>query len=492
MILIDKNSNCNSSVAFYYKEDPDLKELPAALQQAFTGEFLESFLYLKENGVILLLGLGREIKDRIQIKELAAKAVKEMKHHNISRFSFPVLKITEVFGTDSIRDITEGLMLGTYVQRQFPEKVREAGEIILTAIREGETAVVEALVRETVPLIEGVIFARDMVNLPGNKLRPDDFAAEIKGFLKNTKISVEELNLEALKRMGMGGLVSVGESSEYPPVFLILRYFNNPDSKEITALVGKGVTCDTGGYCLKAADSMLGIKGDMAGGAAVAGAIYALAKNQSKTNVIGFIPVCENRISPGSLLPGDVITSYSGKTIEIVNTDAEGRLILADTIAYAAAKENVTRVLDIATLTGAVVNMLGFSVAGVVTDSQEFFEAFRTAYRVSGERYWRLPVFDEHDRMIQSKIADIKNMGEKYCGTITAGLFIKAFANGLPWLHIDIAGTAWVDTPIFEYQSKGATGAGVTSIYHLCSQKTTEEPLEGDLKNGLLYSGSLR
>lgn len=484
MIIVENNSTCDNSVKFYYKDDPGLKELSPALQQAFHGEFLQSFLYFKENGAVLLLGLGREITDRIHIKELASKAVKEMKHHNISKFSVNVLKITEAFGIDSVRDITEGLMLGPYEQRQFPEKHREDFEILLTGIREGDTGLVKELVRETVPLIEGVIFARDMVNLPGNKLRPVDFAAEIKGFLKNTQVSVEELELEVLKQMGMGGLVSVGESSEYPPVFLILRYLNDPRSKEITALVGKGVTCDTGGYCLKAADSMLGIKGDMAGGAAVAGAIHALAKNQSKVNVIGLIPICENRISPGSLLPGDVITSYSGKTIEIVNTDAEGRLILADTIAYAAAKEKVTRVLDIATLTGAVVNMLGFSVAGVVTDSQEFFEAFRKAYRISGERYWRLPVFEEHDKMIQSKIADIKNMGEKYCGTITAGLFIKAFADGLPWLHIDIAGTAWVDSPIFEYQSKGATGAGVTSIYHLCNQKSAEESSEGDLKNG--------
>ncbi|WFR55996.1 M17 family peptidase N-terminal domain-containing protein [Anaerocolumna sp. AGMB13025] len=478
MIRIDNDNSYEYSAEFFFEKDADRQELPDTVQKIFDGGFLKTqFLYLGKEGSqssILLVGLGKDITDKIEIKEAAAKVSSVMKSYKIKQFGVNISKLYHSIGLECVRDITEGLMLGLYEERKFPETERDEYDMILTGIPEGKRKEAKLLVQETVPVIEGVIFARDMVNLPGNKLRPEDFAGEIIKFLRNTKVMVETLDFGQLKEMGMGGLVSVGESSEFPPVFVILRYINNPDCKDITALVGKGVTCDTGGYCLKPAGSMLGIKGDMAGGAAVAGAIYALAQNQVKTNVIGFIPVCENRISPGSLLPGDVITSYSGKTIEVLNTDAEGRLILADTIAYAAAKEHVTKVLDIATLTGAVVNMLGFSVAGVVTDSQEFFDEFRAAYHISGERYWRLPVYPEHEKMIQSKIADIKNMGEKYCGTITAGLFIKAFAEGLPWLHIDIAGTAWVDSPIFAYQSKGATGAGVTSIYHLCSREGGE------------------
>lgn len=470
MITISTSNDCNYGVAFYYEEDTALKELPEVLHQVFKGEYLQSFFYIKENGAVLLLGLGKEIRDRIQIKEVAAKAAKEIKKYNIERFYLDVSKLIDAAGLESLRDITEGLMLGVYEPKQFPEKIHREFEIELTGLLEHEKIPAAELVKEMIVVAQGVRFARDMVNLPGNKLRPKDFAEEIKGFLKDTDVTVEELDFAAIKEMGMGGLASVGDSSEFKPEFLILRFLNDPDSRDITALIGKGVTCDTGGYCLKAAGSMLGIKGDMAGGAAVAGAIHALAANKSKTNVIGLIPICENRISPGSLLPGDVITAYSGKTIEIMNTDAEGRLILADAAAYAAEEEKVTRILDIATLTGAVVNMLGFSVAGVVTDHQEFFEEFRTAYRISGERYWRLPVYAEHEKMLQSKIADIKNIGEACCKTITAGLFIKAFAKGLPWLHIDIAGTAWVDTPVFEYQSKGATGAGVTSIYYLCNK----------------------
>ncbi len=470
MIRIGCGNSENYKVNFYFKDESDLKELSVNIREIFGGEYLQSVFLVKENGTMsLLMGLGTEITDRLQIKELSAKAVKQLKLYKIKSFSMDIEKIISAYGIDCIRDITEGLMLGCYEQIKFPEHKWEEFEITLTGIIEKETEAAEFLLNETIPVIEGVRFARDMVNLPGNRLRPAEFAKEIKIFLNDTGVQVELFDFAKIKEMGMGGLVAVGESSEYPPCFLILRYLADPNNKEITALVGKGVTCDTGGYCLKPAASMLGIKGDMAGGAAVTGAIYALARNKVKTNVIGLIPICENRISPGSLLPGDVITSYSGKTIEVINTDAEGRLILADTIAYAAANEKVTRVLDIATLTGAVVNMLGFSVAGVVTDSQEFFEEFRLAYKRSGERYWRLPVYPEHEKMIKSKIADIKNVGEKYCGTITAGLFIKAFANGLPWLHIDIAGTAWVDSPIFEYQSQGATGAGVTSIYYLCN-----------------------
>ena len=190
----------------------------------------------------------------------------------------------------------------------------------------------------------------------------------------------------------------------------------------------------------------------MAGAAAVAGAVYALAKRKEKVNVTAVMPLCENRISSGSFLPGDVITSYSGKTIEIGNTDAEGRLILADAVTYAIHHEHATRILDIATLTGAVVNMLGFSIAGVLCDDHGLWQEFEAASEKSGEKYWLLPFGREHEKMIESDVADIKNIGGSVCGTIAAGLFIRAFAEGLPWIHLDIAGTAWTETPLYEFQ----------------------------------------
>ena len=261
--------------------------------------------------------------------------------------------------------------------------------------------------------------------------------------------------------------MAVGKSSANPPCLIVMRYRGDADSEENYGFIGKGVTCDTGGYCLKPAASMLGIKGDMAGAAAVAGALYAMAKNQVKANVTVVIPSCENRISRESFLPGDVIGSLSGKTIEIGNTDPEGRLILADAITYAIQNERVTKILDIATLTGAVVAMFGFTTAGVMCDDDAWYETFEAAAGHSAEQYWRLPIFKEYKKMVESKIADVRNLSNGGCASITAGMFLKTFASPLPWIHVDIAGTAWVDSPIWEFQSAGATGAGVTTLYYL-------------------------
>ncbi len=419
----------------------------------------------------LLIGVDHPTGNHIQIKEACAKAIKEIEKEGMKACTMDLSFWIERFGISCIPDIIEGIVLGGYKQPKFPATARQEIQIDLIGIGEKYMEDATKLLEYSLHISKGVTFARDMVNLPGNKLRPLDFAKAIEDFLADTSIEVERIDYEQLQQYHMNALVEVGSSSAYPPCLLILRYNKNPEDRSVQGLIGKGVTCDTGGYCLKPANSMMGIKGDMAGGAAVVGAMYALAKNEIKTNVVGVIPMCENRISPGSLLPGDVISSYSGKTIEIGNTDAEGRLILADAVSYAIRKEHVSRVLDIATLTGAVTNLFGFTIGGVIADHEELFEEFQRAYQASGERYWRIPFYEEHERMIESNIADIKNVGENCCGTITAGLFIREFAEEKPWIHLDIAGTAWVDTPIFEFQSKGATGAGVTTMYYLCCKE---------------------
>ena len=419
----------------------------------------------------LEIGMGTMVlKERLQIKELFAKAAKEMKQYKIKEASIDITSFIADFNVEVIKEIVEGIMLGMYEQEKFPA-VSENYEIDLTGVAEGDVQEAEEILKASENLVEGIIFARDMVNRPGNKLRPLEFAGQIQTLLKDLPVTTEIIGLKQLQEMGMNGLVSIGSSSAYEPCLMILRYLPLGEPAEKMGLVGKGVTCDTGGYCLKPAGSMLGIKGDMAGGAAVAGAIYALAKNQIQQNVVGLIPMCENRISSGSLLPGDVYTAYDGTTVEVLNTDAEGRLILADTVAYAVQEEGVDRILDIATLTGAVVNLLGFSIGGVLSNDEKLYKDFEAAFEISGERYLRIPFYKEHEKMIESKIADVKNIGEAYCGTITAGLFIKKFVKDKPWIHLDIAGTAWVDQPVFEFQSKGATGAGVTSLYYLCCQR---------------------
>ena len=450
----------------------NMPDIPAQLQGIFSGEYLENYMLCEgQNNFTLHIGAGQEIFEKIQIKEIFAKIAKQMKAYKISSYSIDISLILEIMGLNCMLDIAQGLVLGSYEGIKYPEKVTDFANVTLCGVTDSQLTKSEKLLQEAQYIIDGTIFAIDTVNTPGNLLRPADFAKKIISLLDNKAIEIQLYSEQELEKMQMNALLAVGASSEFKPCMLVIRYLQDKQSKDITALVGKGVTCDTGGYCLKPSESQLGIKGDMAGGACVAGAIYALAKNKVKANVVGVIPICENRISSGSLLVGDVITSYSKKTIEIRNTDAEGRLILADSISYAVKNEKVTQILDVATLTGAVVGMLGFTVGGVVCDSEEVYNHFKTAFDVSGERYQRINFYREHTKMIKSSIADIKNTGEKFCGTISAALFIREFCEGLPWIHLDIAGTAWVDSPIFEYQSAGATGAGVSTLYYFCNKK---------------------
>lgn len=473
MIRLTNCGEKNVTVLFCHGNSDKMEGFSEAAKQLFQGELLQTaWTTDKEGKLVLLTGMGEPGLEVIRLKELGAAAVKECRAKKITDFSMNIEEVLKEYGVDAVRHITEGAVLGTYEQRNFKEKQEEeALDIELCGISEGDFEEAQKLFQETLTVTEGICFARNMVNLPGNRLRPEDFAKSIIEFVKDTEIETELLDVNTLKEKGMQGLLGVGESSEFPPCLLVLRYTGNPEDSRKTGLVGKGVTCDTGGYCLKPANSMLGIKGDMAGGAAVSGAIYSLAKNKVPVNAVAVIPMCENRISPGSLLPGDVIGSYAGKTIEVANTDAEGRLILADAVSYAVRDEGVTEVLDIATLTGAVVGMFGFTVTGAVCDNDEMYQRFEKAHTYAGERCSRIPFYAEHEKMIESKIADVRNLSSDGCGTITAGLFIRAFAEERPWLHLDIAGTAWVDAPIFAFQSAGATGAGVYSIYRFCCEK---------------------
>lgn len=469
MIEIVQQCTKDIVINFYQEGSEGIAKLPASVRRMFAGEYLQTaWMTHADNKLELLVGIGKPGRECLHLKEIGAKAAKECKAKKIYDFSINMENIIHEYGLQAIAHVVEGIILGVYRQRQFKKDDNGEYSVELWGIPGENMEEARALLTETQVVIEGVCFARDMVNLPGNHLRPADFAEAVVDFVKDTDIRAEILDEPLLKEKGMHALLGVGDSSAYPPCLLVLRYQGNPGSSHVTGLVGKGVTCDTGGYCLKPAGSMLGIKGDMAGGAAVCGALYALAKNHVPVNVAVVVPMCENRISSGSLLPGDVISSYGGKTIEVANTDAEGRLILADAVAYAVREEKASEILDIATLTGAVVNMLGFTVGGAICDDDGFYQRFHKAYERSGERYWRLPFYEEHEKMIESKIADIRNLSSNGCGTITAGLFIRAFAEGRPWLHLDIAGTAWVDEPAFEFQTAGATGAGVTSIYQLC------------------------
>jgi leucyl aminopeptidase len=241
-----------------------------------------------------------------------------------------------------------------------------------------------------------------------------------------------------------------------------MTYRGDPASKDVLALVGKGLTFDSGGISIKPAEAMHEMKYDMCGGAGVIAAMYAIGKLKPKLNVIGLIPSSENLLGPKAMKPGDILRAMNGKTIEVINTDAEGRLILADALCYAR-ELGATKIVDAATLTGACVVALGHAASGVMSNDDAFVDRFLGVVKDVGERYWRLPLYDDWDRQIKSDIADIKNTGGRYGGAITAAMFLKEFAEDTPWIHLDIAGLAWLDETK-PWTAKGPTGVAVRSI----------------------------
>ena len=320
-------------------------------------------------------------------------------------------------------------------------------------------------------LAEDIMAVRNYVNLPANLLTPMDFAARLTALAQGLPIETAVYDRQQLEDLGLRGLLTVGGSSGHPPALVVLRYTGAPEDPRRVGFVGKGVTVDSGGYCLKSASSMAGIKGDMAGGAAAAAALHALARHGVRVNVTAVIPTCENRISPTSMLPGDRITLFSGQTVEILNADAEGRLILADGLTWAIRREGCTHLVDIATLTGAVYAMLGYVTTGVMASDDGWYGCRTRAAGHSGERFWRMPDFPEYEDLIRSDYADVRNTSKDGCGAITAGLFLKHFTQGLPWLHLDIAGTADNNTGItWQHQTPGATGAAVSTLYYLARE----------------------
>jgi leucyl aminopeptidase len=472
MIRIGNQSKQEPILRFVFAQEDIKKEYHCVLPAAFNAAFLQAFPFFSaEHSKILLIGLGGSSTfEQSLCKQVAAKGVKLLQEYGFTEFSVDLSPLLSKFGLDCLWDVVEGISLGLYKPKSYKNK--KDGQVCcvrLLGIDTKDFSQAEQLLNSAQNLADSILIARNFVNTPANRFTPKDMADAIQNADAVEGLSVQVYERDEITRFGMDAYLTVADSSKSAPQLIVMRYTGNPESDEITALVGKGITCDTGGYCLKGASSMLGIKGDMAGGAAVAGAVWALAKNKVKTNAVGIIPTCENRISPNSFVPGDVISSMSGKSIEVVNTDAEGRLLLADAVTFAIKQEKATRICDAATLTGSVVNALGFTTAGVFSNDEAFWKQFQKAYQKSGEKYWRLPIFDEHRKMIQSKIADLKNLGESYCGTITAAAFIEEFAEKRPWIHLDIAGTAWVDSPVYEFQSAGATGAGVTTMYFLCA-----------------------
>lgn len=317
----------------------------------------------------------------------------------------------------------------------------------------------EEACRQSRHFAEGIRTARALVNEPANVLTPERLAQEAVGLSRLHGFDIEVFDERQIQDMGLEAFWSVAKGSDAPPRFIVMRYRNAPDSRETLALIGKGLTYDSGGYALKPAAGMETMFCDMGGAAAVIGAVSILAAMKARVNVVGIVAACENMISGHAYHNGDIIGSLSGKFIEVVNTDAEGRITLADAITYAATVIKADKIIDIATLTGAVGIALGREITGLVTDSEEICQAIQQASLESGDKVWRLPHFEHLARHNKSERADIKNSGGRPAGTATAALFCRAFAFGVPWGHLDIAGTAFQEKASAK-APLGATGVG--------------------------------
>lgn len=307
-----------------------------------------------------------------------------------------------------------------------------------------------------------IFSARNIVNEPANNMTPEHLAQYVvenqnKGYI------AEIFDEQEIKNLGMGAFYAVAQGSDYQPRLIVMKYMGCPESKEIIGLIGKGLTYDSGGYSLKPSDSMRTMKADMGGAASVIAAVNILAETKAKVNVVAVVAACENLISGHSYKPGDIICSMAGKYIEIDNTDAEGRLTLIDAVTYALRKQNATTIVDVATLTGAAVAALGKEYTAIITNDDDMLKVLYESSEISGDKVWQLPTDENFASMNKSQIADLKNRGGSFGGTITAGMFIGEFVEGKPWVHLDIAGPAIVDDDKI-FCGSGATGVPTTLL----------------------------
>ncbi|MCU0490728.1 MAG: leucyl aminopeptidase [Chloroflexaceae bacterium] len=418
---------------------------------------------------LLLVGLGKRgsaSADTVrQAAALAALKARELQLESYTT-SLPASDMPTALVAQAL---AEGTLLGLYRFLEYksnlsPEQTHEVARLELLV--EGDTAAVQAGVNVGQAVAAGVKLARDLANAPGNAVTPARLGEVAEELGQRFGFATTVLGKAALQEGGFGGILAVGQGSANEPRFIVIEHGStSPDSPTI-CLVGKGITFDTGGISIKPAENMDAMKMDMGGAAAVLGAMHIVGELKLPLHVVGIVCAAENMPSSTAYKPGDIIRTLSGKTIEVLNTDAEGRIVLADGLHYAQRYEPQA-IIDLATLTGAVMVALGPHAIGMMGTSQELANRLTQAGEASAERVWQLPLWDEYRDMMKSEIADLKNTGGRYGGAITAGGFLAAFVGDYPWIHLDIAGTAWVESATRPYYSKGATGIGVRLLAQL-------------------------
>ncbi|AZN42938.1 leucyl aminopeptidase [Paenibacillus albus] len=372
--------------------------------------------------------------------------------------------------------MTEGYALGLFVRKTAKKadakRQSTVAAVTFSPVQPQKAADVEAQwkagIQRGVVFAESVIYARDVTNLPGNKLTPQALAEEAEALAQKYNLDYEIFDEIAAAEEGMGGLLGVGQGSIHPPRMVVIHYEGAPGNDEKWGLIGKGITFDTGGICIKPKLGMEEMISDMGGAATVLGVVRILGELRPAINAVIVIPTAENMPSDRAFKPGDVLTMMNGTTVEIVNTDAEGRLVLADGLTTAL-RRGATKLIDVATLTGAVLVALGDVATGTVTNDEGLHQQVITASKLTGERIWPLPAFPEFRRQLDSDAADMKNGGSRYGAASIAGLFIGAFTEEKPWVHLDVAGTAWLERDKV-WEVKGATGVMVRTLGELFTQ----------------------
>jgi len=473
-----KAAETGAAVCFCFSDEQPPVDLVGGLardlyeRKEFEGKTGETALLHRPQGMkasrLLLIGLGEKAKaEPVEVRKATATALRQLKGKGIRDV---LIAMQGPLGSpEALEAAVEGVVLGDFEpdrHKTDPKKDDKRMDAVRFWVQQESIPFVEALSRGRV-IAEAQNFTRTLANEPPNVLTPLKLAAAAEEMAAEFGLACEVLDEARMKQLGMGALLGVSMGSAEPPCLIVLRYQPSGQTVEGThlGLVGKGVTFDTGGISIKPSDGMEKMKYDMSGAAAVLGAMRALAQLKPKVAVTAFAPCVENMPSHRAQRPGDIVKSYLGKTIEVLNTDAEGRLILADALAYAS-KLGCTHLVDAATLTGAVAVALAQVHVGLFSNNDAFLDRVRVAAKTAGEKMWPLPLDDEYKELLKSEFADLANIGGRYGGAITAAKFLEEFVEGKPWAHLDIAGTAWLDDKK-PHQAKGPTGIAVRTFVEL-------------------------
>lgn len=477
------NDHSGTVCRFVTDETEGFETLDFAKKRGFKAKAGEVFVLAAPGAeTVILVSLGKKADLKTEAKEKAAvrlafnKLAKKAKEVNEEALA---VSLGDLEGLTAAKDALlaaalEGVIEADY---KFSKKSKAEDEEKETETSwhfagEGlDEASFAAVKTEVTNLMEGVFFARDLVNETANRMYPETLAEEVRTALAPLGVEVEVFEKEKIEALGMHAYLAVANGSDREPRFIIMRYKGDSENSFTTALVGKGLTYDSGGYCIKPPSGMLTMHCDMGGAGTVIGTMYALAKNKAKANVTAVVAACENLISGHAYKTGDIIDSLSGKTIEIINTDAEGRLTLADALYYTTSVLKPNRVIDLATLTGAAVVALSEELTAAVTNDEAFFAEFRAAAEAAGEKVWLLPNDEKlAEKNKETKVADLQNVTTGGAGTITAGQFVGEFlAEEMPWIHLDIAGTAFRGSAQGIWPER-ATGYHVKGLYQLLAK----------------------